>query len=259
MLPQVMTGLEITSLVVTSSILSALCIGALFLFISFVLYAIIYYWQVANDPSVLRNRLKRDGTLVPKRTDKQFQLITSIQLGGANPNHEWIVHSLDDSKEDATIGNENSNRRSSRFFEENKISKKNKTVDSKAVERRKTTIMLNTPVRPHDNNAIEPIEWEEYFSEDYQRPYWVNINTRETVWILPFGARAKKINLLNHEEEDDKDNVNAIIDNFREPGDPWLVKYSNKFSRQYWIHETTGEKRWKNPQKKLKSKGVKRA
>ena len=66
-----------------------------------------------------------------------------------------------------------------------------------------THVFLSTPVAPPIpsehlktyNEEKENEAWEEFFSDEYNLPYWVNDITKESTWVEPGPVKFSRVNL----------------------------------------------------------------
>ena len=76
--------------------------------------------------------------------------------------------------------------------------------------------------------------WEQKFSEQHRRPYWVHRQTKESTWTNPNPQKVRPAaggqgrRRVKWEGE-------------------WEEKFSDKHSRKYWVHRTTKESTWTQP------------
>eukprot|EP01046_Picozoa_sp_COSAG06_P037898 COSAG06_NODE_4324_length_4366_cov_3.080853_1_plen_917_part_00 len=87
-------------------------------------------------------------------------------------------------------------------------------------------------------------DWEEKYSEQHDRKYWVNTSTGERTWHEPESAKQQ----LRQSNQTDNSVVHKDSD--------WAEKYSEQHSRKFWMNATTGERTWHEPKPRLSSSVV---
>jgi hypothetical protein len=84
-------------------------------------------------------------------------------------------------------------------------------------------------------------EWEEGFSQTYQRSYWLNTITGERTWEDPLEVdRDRQDKLIKHVEPPEK--ILAL-----HVHSDWEQAFSQSHQLPYWINKTSGERTWEHP------------
>lgn len=83
--------------------------------------------------------------------------------------------------------------------------------------------------RSQSQIRVAPSNWEEHFSVQHQRPYYINAATNERTWVRP--ARSD----------------HATSTSASTSATTWIQRFSQKHKRPYYINTVTNERTWVQP------------
>ena len=85
------------------------------------------------------------------------------------------------------------------------------------------------------NENVQPLEWEEMYSQKHEKKYWFNSKTGVSVWDDPIIVSQSKSYLVPPVVQGSSDTKE------------WEEKFSSSKNAKYWYNIRTGESTWTEP------------
>jgi hypothetical protein len=134
-----------------------------------------------------------------------------------------------------------------------------KSVASVGLQNESVEEGVNTPVdttKSHPDNSPSPhhspsggADWEEKFSEQHGKSYYVNKKTRRKSWIAPSTDTSLDTTLVKKSASVGDSRIVTVSSSSHKAGSDteWEEKYSEKHSKPYYFNKKTRRKSWIAP------------